>query len=385
MALSSGGPEAPGIPAAMPYLPQLDGVRAVAALIVFVAHAGFSHVVPGGFGVTIFFFLSGYLITTLLRIERARTGRVSLPAFYLRRTLRILPPMYLTLLLSGALYALGLMDRRVDAAAVIGQATFLTNYPALWGTEQVLPVPLWSLAIEEHFYLVFPLAYALWLGRRSPGRAALICLGLCAIVLGLRGLNVWRLPDYSLNYSWTHTRIDAILFGCCLGLWQNPVCPGPGGRVWAPRPWQVAAAVAVILGTLLVRDEAFRQSLRYTLQSAALFVLFAWILQGRGPVVRIFAAAPMRRLGLYSYSFYLVHASVFDVVAHLAPGLGRLATMAASFILTLAYAALIHAAVERPCARLRRSLLDDGARPPEPSLADGARAGPGVAPPLTRA
>ncbi|HEV7438704.1 MAG TPA: acyltransferase, partial [Methylobacterium sp.] len=347
----------------MPYLPQLDGVRAVAALIVFVAHAGFSHIVPGGFGVTIFFFLSGYLITTLLRIEQARTGRVSLPAFYLRRTLRILPPMYLTLLVSGALYALGLMDRRVDGAAVIGQVTFLTNYPGLWGTEHVLPVPLWSLAIEEHFYLVFPLAYALWLGRRSPGRAALICLGLCAIVLGIRSFNVARLPDYSLNYSWTHTRIDAILFGCCLGLWQNPVCPGPGVRVWAPRPWQVAAAFAVILGTLLVRDDAFRQSLRYTLQSAALFVLFAWILQGRGPVVRALASAPMRWLGLYSYSFYLIHATVFDVVEHLAPGLGRLGTMAASFVLTLAYAALMYAAVERPCARLRRRLLDGGARP----------------------
>ncbi|KAB1075511.1 acyltransferase family protein [Methylobacterium planeticum] len=381
-AARTGGRGVPGIPAAMPYLPQLDGVRAVAALIVFVAHAGFSHIVPGGFGVTVFFFLSGYLITTLLRIERARTGRVSLPAFYLRRTLRILPPMYLTLLVSGAVYALGLMDRAVDGAAVIGQATFLTNYPALWGTEQVLPVPLWSLAIEEHFYLVFPLAYALWLGRRSPGRAALICLATCGLVLGLRALNVWRLADYSLNYSWTHTRIDAILFGCCLGLWQNPVCPGAAGCVWAPRPWQAAAALALILGTLLVRDEAFRQSLRYTLQSAALFVIFSAILQGRGPIVRFLACAPMRWLGLYSYSFYLAHATAFALVWHLAPGLGRLGGMAASFVLTLAYAALMYAAVERPCARLRRRLLDGGGRPPEPSLADGVRAAEA---PLTRA
>ena len=72
------------IPKQMPYLPQLDGVRAVAILIVFVAHCGYGHLVPGGFGVTVFFFLSGYLITTLLRIERANAGSVSLQAFYLR-------------------------------------------------------------------------------------------------------------------------------------------------------------------------------------------------------------------------------------------------------------------------------------------------------------
>ncbi|WP_336485904.1 acyltransferase family protein [Methylobacterium nigriterrae] len=376
------GAVAPDPPAAMPYLPQLDGVRAVAALIVFVAHAGFSHVVPGGFGVTIFFFLSGYLITTLLRIERAGTGGISLPAFYLRRSLRILPPMYLTLLFSGLLYGLGLMGLRVDAAAIVGQATFLTNYPGLFGTEHVLPVPLWSLAIEEHFYLAFPLAYSLWLGRAHPRRAARICLALCGLVLGIRCLNVWRLEDYSLNYSWTHTRIDAILFGCCLGLWNNPVIEG--ARAWRPRGWHLAAAGAVILGTLVLRDEAFRQSLRYTLQSAALFVPFAFVLHGRGLAVRVLASAPLRRIGLYSYSLYLVHPTVFAVVEHLAPGLGRLPTMAVCFALTLAYAALMYAAVERPCARLRRRLLEGGGRPPQPSLAaDGRSAAAEL--PLTRA
>ena len=106
----SGSQRTRDVPSTMPYLPQLDGVRALAILIVFAAHCGYSHVVPGGFVVTVFFFLSGYLITTLLRIERARAGGVSLSAFYLRRSLRILPPLYLTLLAAGALYAAGLLD-----------------------------------------------------------------------------------------------------------------------------------------------------------------------------------------------------------------------------------------------------------------------------------
>src|SRR5664279_4763278 len=83
---------APPVRAAF-HIPSLDGLRAVAFLMVFFGHVG-APGVPGGFGVTVFFFLSGYLITTLLRIERERTGRVSLRLFYLRRALRILPPFY---------------------------------------------------------------------------------------------------------------------------------------------------------------------------------------------------------------------------------------------------------------------------------------------------
>ncbi|MDP4022739.1 acyltransferase [Methylobacterium sp. NEAU 140] len=366
-------PAPAGYPRAMPYLPQLDGVRALAVLIVFAAHCGYSHVVPGGFGVTVFFFLSGYLITTLLRIERAAAGTVSLRAFYIRRALRILPPLYLTLAIVGALYAAGLLDwMPVEPAAVLGQVTFLTNYPGLFGTEAVLPVPLWSLAIEEHFYLVFPVVFALWLGRARPRRAALACLAVCVLVLGIRGLNVWRLADYSLNYSWTHTRIDAILFGCCLGLWNNPVIPAD--RAWRPRAWHVGLSLAVILGTLAVRDPAFRESLRYTLQSAALFVPFAYLLHGAGPVVRLLASRPLRQLGLWSYSFYLAHAAAVALVLHVAPGLSRPALMLAAFLPTLAWCWAMSALVERPCARLRRRLLAD--RPPEPALGEAARITP---------
>ncbi|MCJ2121172.1 acyltransferase family protein [Methylobacterium sp. J-077] len=366
----SGSQRTGDIPSVMPYLPQLDGVRALAILIVFAAHCGYSHVVPGGFGVTVFFFLSGYLITTLLRIERGRTGTVSLAAFYLRRSLRILPPLYLTLAAAGALYAAGLLDwMRVEPTAVVGQVLFLTNYPGLFGTEAVLPVPLWSLAIEEHFYLVFPLAYILWLGRLRPRRAALACLGLCALVLGIRCVNVWRLPDYSLNYSWTHTRIDAILFGCCLGLWNNPVIPAD--RAWRPRLWHVAASLGVILLTLAVRDPAFRESLRYTIQSAALFVPFAYLLHGEGRAVRWLSARPMRQLGLWSYSFYLAHMAVVALVLHQAPNLHGVWLMLVAFPLTLLWCCGMFTWVERPCARLRRRLLAD--HPPEPALGAAGR------------
>lgn len=79
------------------HIPSLDGIRGLAALTVFVSHALWRDFVPGGFGVTVFFFLSGYLITTLLRMEHERHGRISFSRFYLRRVYRILPPMYIVL------------------------------------------------------------------------------------------------------------------------------------------------------------------------------------------------------------------------------------------------------------------------------------------------
>src|ERR1700676_4428869 len=85
------------------HIPSLDGIRAIAALLVFIAHAGLEDRVPGGFGVTIFFFLSGYLITTLLRTEYATCGRINLKNFYIRRAYRIWPPMYIALALAAVM------------------------------------------------------------------------------------------------------------------------------------------------------------------------------------------------------------------------------------------------------------------------------------------
>src|SRR5437762_5937586 len=108
-------------------IPSLDGLRAVSIGLVFAGHVGFD-LTPGGFGVTVFFFLSGYLITTLLRIEHQGTGRVSLRDFYLRRVLRILPPFYAVLALAIVLALVGFLPGELKAAPLIAQLTHLTNY-----------------------------------------------------------------------------------------------------------------------------------------------------------------------------------------------------------------------------------------------------------------
>jgi peptidoglycan/LPS O-acetylase OafA/YrhL len=144
------------------YIPALDGLRAVAFFIVFVAHSMPSRQLPGGFGVTVFFLLSGYLITTLLRSEAEHRQSVNLKNFYLRRLLRIFPPCDVTLVIVTSLACVGLLYntecyRSLPAAFLYFSNCWnilgLGNLPAGMGV-------LWSLAVEEHYYLLFPVLYA---------------------------------------------------------------------------------------------------------------------------------------------------------------------------------------------------------------------------------
>src|SRR5690349_17381573 len=108
------------------HIPSLDGIRAVSFLLVFVGHGlpiRFSRAIPPGFGVTVFFVLSDYLITTLLRIEWDTTGEISLRHFYLRRVLRIFPPFYIVLLLSVLMVKTGLLSGRAEPTAVLALAS----------------------------------------------------------------------------------------------------------------------------------------------------------------------------------------------------------------------------------------------------------------------
>ena len=171
------------------YIPSLDGMRAIAFFFVFLAHAQPFKVLPGGFGVTVFFFLSGYLITSLLRDEARKTGTVSLKGFYLRGVLRIFPPCYLTVIMVSALAAAGILHNRESYASLVSAFLYFSNYWNIlgWGNLPAGLGILWSLAVEEHYYLLFPLLYA-WFVRRAMGRRhqAGILMVLCLAALAGR-------------------------------------------------------------------------------------------------------------------------------------------------------------------------------------------------------
>lgn len=337
----------------MRHVPQLDGMRAIAILIVMVSHAGLGKIIPGGFGVTLFFFLSGYLITSLLRAEFNLSGTVSLRGFYMRRVLRIMPPLYVTLVLLTIGEVSGIFGERPSANAIVADYLLLSNYSHLWGAENGLPVPLWSLAVEEHFYFLFPLLFVVILSKRPSKEAFAICVALCLAALALR--LVTTVDPYSLfrNYYWSHTRIDSILFGCCLALWQNPLMDD---GAWKPKESHLILALAAILLSFAIRDEMFRQTIRYTIQGAALFVIFSYALsRNSGIIFRLLSLKALAYVALLSYTLYLCHVAIFkalEVTLHLGgPVLGIAGT-----VLSFAYAAAMRTWVEKPVAAARKRL-----------------------------
>lgn len=329
------------------FLPQLDAMRAAAIGIVIIAHAGLEHIIPGGFGVTLFFFLSGFLITSLLRMEAAQTGKIDLGAFYLRRAVRIFPPMFITIAFAALLCRIGLIDRTVTEPGVAGDYLFLTNYAQLLGMPGGVPIPLWSLDVEEHFYIAFSTLFALILAHRKPRSAAAILAQVCLGILAIRIAYVAAGSNLQDIYYWSHTRIDSILFGSILALWRNPVIDADG---LAPRPGLVALAIAVCLACFLIRDEVFRQTLRYTLQGLALIVIFAFALNLKGLPVRLAGSWAVRWVAVLSYTLYLIHYPLLKMTTNLGWPLAWLS----AFILAFIYALAMYFAVERPLGRWRR-------------------------------
>jgi len=352
-------PRAPRVPTL--HIPSLDGLRAVSFFIVFVAHAGLPFVlpVPGGFGVTVFFFLSGFLITTLLRVERQATGTVSIRNFYFRRALRILPPFYLVLALALALTQVGWLPGRTDPRALFAQAGHFANYWFIFQGSDGVPagtVPYWSLAVEEHFYLVFPLLYLTlnrYFSRRAQGATlwglcAAVCLWRCILVFGF-GVSEDR------TYMASDTRFDSILFGCALAVSMNPMLDRPAGgeKLW--KRALLPAGLALLLLTFVYRAPWFRETIRYTVQGLALTPVFVTAIRFPDWLpFRFLNKRGVAFIGTLSYTLYLTHQIAMMVMHEQWPALDATTSAAAALALALATSYLVHRFVEKPCARLRK-------------------------------
>lgn len=346
---SAGPPSKATPPLASGEIPALDGFRAIAIALVMLSHVGMEKFVPGQFGVTLFFFLSGYLITTLLRREFMRDGTLSLKAFYFRRAVRILPPLAFAIALAAAMSLTGLLHP-LYYPGLISDALFLSNYLPLSG----VPIGLWSLAVEEHFYFVFPAVALLCLIKGGARACAIFCAIACVVTLGVRLFEVSRLEDFANVNFWTHTRIDSILFGSILACWNNPVID-PSDRM--PRRWtSYALGLALLACTFVLRDEAFRQTFRYSIQGVALFLLFNAAIRDTGVVRRVLDSGPLRFVALLSYTLYLVHSLIVWAARPLAERIGAIPAMVGAIVLSFVIAWVVNLAIERPLGRWRRSV-----------------------------
>ncbi len=344
------------------HIPSLDGIRALSFMLVFVAHAGLGAIVPGGFGVTIFFFLSGYLITTLLRLEHSRTSHNSLRDFYLRRLFRIFPPFYTVLALALSLTALGLLPEALHFGSVLSQLAHATNYYFIFQDERGFPsgtVVYWSLAVEEHFYLVFPWIFIL-LQRgfpEQPRRQAFVLLALCALALCWRFILVFAYDARMERiYMGSDTRVDSILFGCVLALLGNPMFdPWRGSKaLWTKA--LLPAGFGLLILSLTYRAAWFRETLRYSLQGLGLIPLFVVAIRYPewGPV-RLLNMRLVKRVGLLSYSLYLSHDVILSALHHRLPSIGPVLSGVLAFGLSLLVANAVLHWVERPSAHARKA------------------------------
>jgi peptidoglycan/LPS O-acetylase OafA/YrhL len=307
-------------------IPSLNGIRALAATVVLLYHFGFLGL-HGSYGVTIFFVLSGFLITHLLLTEREKFGSISLRGFYLRRTLRIFPAFYVFM-------AVYLLLRYATHAPIywpqaIASLTYTRDYyDALVHPGKMIAGHTWSLAIEEQFYLLWPFLFV----RFQPKHLAKILAGFIVAVWIYRPLHDSRYIYYAFE-----TRADALAVGCLVAVLIHL---GYNFR-WLTAKWMIAP---VLLATLAVMKFAAHDN-PLTL---SIFPLLAMALILESVVHRYWLLNnPVANyLGLVSYPLYLYHPMLAS--SHLS-GWTKLAV-------TLAFASLSYYVVERPFLQLKNSL-----------------------------
>jgi peptidoglycan/LPS O-acetylase OafA/YrhL len=324
------------------YVAALDGVRALAIILVLGRHAfGFP---SGGFlGVDLFFVLSGFLITSLLLEEHAATGRVSLRRFYVRRARRLLPAL-LVLLAVYVAVASALGEHPLVPA--LEGLFYCANIAAAIAWHSTPVAHLWSLAAEEQFYLVWPPLLVLALRRRRRLLAPLLILLLVALAVYRAELAVHGVSGIRLDYG-PDTRADGILVGCLFAVWHA------NGAAWL----RSASRAVLLWGSGCVAFWVFTLNPGSLILHEVLLPLIAvyfaalvYTATTASALAAVLAARPLTYLGEISYSLYLWHIPILYIVigTQLKPdALWSPAAVAAS----VAAAAISTRFVERPFRR----------------------------------
>ena len=347
-----------GTPAAAPsrFIASLDGLRAISILLVIIDHArpgmpvwlgsapGVFFLGNGQLGVSVFFVISGFLITRLLMGEHDKTGNINLKRFYFRRCLRIFPAFYAYLLVLGLLWSQGLINE--TSQSFLRAGTYTWNYfgsGGFWFLGHT-----WSLSLEEQFYLLWP-ACLVFLPLRK-------CRNFALAVMLLSPLS--RVASYYLLPSWRghlgmmlHTRLDTIMFGCWMALlWDSERFNAAVQRF--VRPWIVlpAALIALIADPLLF--ERFRGyyslPLGISLEAICISLVLVYVVRQPQTLAGRFLNLPaVRHIGVISYGLYLWQ-QLFTPPGH---GLFPLNLLAA-----FACAELSYRLVERPALQFRETL-----------------------------
>ena len=361
------------------HLPALDGIRAFAVCAVLLYHFGVPAVAGGLLGVDVFFVLSGFLITGLLCSERMSKGSIRLGQFWARRARRLFPALVL-LLLGVALYA-WLQRDSVDVSSIRGDAISTLLYVANWHfifsgqgyfAQSAAPSPLlhmWSLGVEEQYYLIWPVVAFVVLRRNGPRALAWVAgIGAAASAVLMASMHLAGFTDDRLYYG-TDTRAQALLVGSLLGALASE-------RDWAviPRTWastRKGRNLGIVLqvcgaGALIWFWHAFNGQSAYMYVGGFLLVAIA-----AGAVVtcvttwrtsllsRLCSLGPITYIGRISYGLYLYHWPLALAIDHAHTGLSGVTLLLARLAATFTAAVLSFHLVEQP---IRKGALTRGWR-----------------------
>ena len=314
------------------HRPAVDGLRGIAVLLVLICHTWVPFVhQAGSVGVTLFFVLSGFLITRLLLAERARTGRVSYRTFYARRARRLLPALGL-LLTAVSAYLLATHQSLLPVLLTVAYSANLANQTGhtLGNLDH-----MWSLSLEEQFYLVWPIVLPFVARHRRP--LVLLALGVAAVVALRGGLWLTGVPMTRVYYG-ADTRVDAILVGCGLAF----VGPKVIGRSWVKPAGQCSALA--LAAACMTPDS----SLVWILTPLP-FACAAVILWAEQEPTRVLTSRPLVFTGRISYGLYLWNLPVALSLRSWDQGLWAKCLMLVAVSFTLA--GLSWLVVERPFMR----------------------------------
>lgn len=342
------------------YQPALDGVRALAVAAVLAYHAGFSWARGGFLGVDAFFVLSGYLITALLLDERRSAGGIDVRRFWARRARRLVPALFL-LVTAVLAYAAVFADPnevqgiRTDSIATLA---YVANWREIFGggsyfAQFTAPSPLlhtWSLAIEEQWYVFWPLVVALLMRAGRGSTLLLVAVSLMLAVASALLMAYLRSPgaDPSRVYYGTDTRAQSLLVGAMLACLLSS-----GVSVRVARLFRLVAPFCVAFVGWMWVSMTYDSLLLYRggfglLALAVAVIIGAAVTAPRSPIAGILSCAPLRRLGVISYGVYLFHWPVYLVLTPDRTGWSDYPLFGARVLVTLAVAIASYQLLERP-------------------------------------
>ncbi len=297
------------------YISYLDGCRGYAILLVIISHLHLAQMDVAFLGVTLFFYVSGLLITKLMILEYSQHATVRLKDFYLRRVFRLFPA--LLFMLAVSLVVIILHHYKVIWSDIVAGLFYFTNYYLVYNDVSVpdnylfVSRILWSLSVEEHFYLFFPLLFILFFSDKSKRFLYIISVLLIVFLIIRIATCIYGsdgMSDFEVTYYTTHCRADSILYGCLSALllykWE---------AAWYLRilrsPFFFFLSVLLLAFSLLYNNLFFQNTFKYSLQGIAFAIMipsFSFLYK-KGIINSIVNNKVMVYVGKLSYSLYLFH------------------------------------------------------------------------------